>query len=224
MNKFLSISIMFFARGRSRSFLRHVRATVILGIALTHFPQAAMAANTLITYEGTTLPSYWKNGVSIADYYADLPGSPTHSNEWTLLSTPPSHFVHSLPTYAFADSLSASITWNTDVKNIGFWYGNSLGDVLGYPGLSVQGYNNGSLAFNSGVLENTWWTGSSKQYLAPPDAAIDRLVFTSSIDAWSMDDLSYSVTPEPLATTLFLIGGAPIAANLYRKKKRALKV
>jgi len=34
----------------------------------------------------------------------------------------------------------------------------------------------------------------------------------------------FTVTPEPLAMTLFLIGGAPIAANLYRKKKRAVTV
>ena len=29
----------------------------------------------------------------------------------------------------------------------------------------------------------------------------------------------FTVTPEPLAVTLFLIGGAPIAVNLYRKKR-----
>ena len=30
---------------------------------------------------------------------------------------------------------------------------------------------------------------------------------------------SFTVTPEPLAMALFLIGGAPIAVNLYRKKR-----
>lgn len=34
---------------------------------------------------------------------------------------------------------------------------------------------------------------------------------------------SFTVTPEPLAMTLFLIGGAPIAVSLYRKR-RVLKV
>lgn len=34
---------------------------------------------------------------------------------------------------------------------------------------------------------------------------------------------SFTVTPEPLAMTLFLLGGAPIAVNLYRKR-RVLKV
>jgi hypothetical protein len=33
-----------------------------------------------------------------------------------------------------------------------------------------------------------------------------------------------TVTPEPVSTVLFLLGGAPIAVNLYRKKNRALKV
>ena len=35
---------------------------------------------------------------------------------------------------------------------------------------------------------------------------------------------SFTVTPEPLAMTLFLIGGAPIAVSLIRKRKHALKV
>ena len=30
----------------------------------------------------------------------------------------------------------------------------------------------------------------------------------------------FTVTPEPLAVTLFLIGGAPIAVNLYRRRRR----
>lgn len=30
---------------------------------------------------------------------------------------------------------------------------------------------------------------------------------------------SFTVTPEPLAMALFLIGGAPIAVNLYRKRR-----
>ena len=34
---------------------------------------------------------------------------------------------------------------------------------------------------------------------------------------------SFTVTPEPLAMTLFLIGGAPIAVNIYRRR-RLLKV
>ncbi len=33
---------------------------------------------------------------------------------------------------------------------------------------------------------------------------------------------SFTVTPEPMAMALFLIGGAPIAVNLYRKKKHAI--
>lgn len=35
---------------------------------------------------------------------------------------------------------------------------------------------------------------------------------------------SFTVTPEPLAMTLFLIGGAPIAVSLIRKKKNATTV
>jgi hypothetical protein len=35
---------------------------------------------------------------------------------------------------------------------------------------------------------------------------------------------SFTVTPEPLAVTLFLMGGAPIAADIYRRRRRLLKV
>jgi len=34
---------------------------------------------------------------------------------------------------------------------------------------------------------------------------------------------NFTVTPEPLAMTLFLIGGAPMAMNLYKKKRKNLK-
>ncbi len=33
-----------------------------------------------------------------------------------------------------------------------------------------------------------------------------------------------TVTPEPISTILFLIGGAPIAASLYRKRKKTLRI
>ena len=35
---------------------------------------------------------------------------------------------------------------------------------------------------------------------------------------------NFTVTPEPLAMTLFLIGGAPIGISLYRKRKRTVTV
>jgi len=42
-------------------------------------------------------------------------------------------------------------------------------------------------------------------------------------DVYSLN--SVTITPEPLAMTLFFIGGAPIAASLYRKrKKRAIAI
>ena len=35
---------------------------------------------------------------------------------------------------------------------------------------------------------------------------------------------NFTVTPEPLAMTLFFIGGVPIAASLYRKRKKSVRV
>ena len=35
---------------------------------------------------------------------------------------------------------------------------------------------------------------------------------------------SFTVAPEPLAMVLFMVGGTPIAASLYRKRKKLLKV
>jgi len=50
------------------------------------------------------------------------------------------------------------------------------------------------------------------------DWTIDSNVFYSNgLTATSFT--SFTVTPEPLAMTLFLIGGAPIAVSLIRKKK-----
>jgi len=41
--------------------------------------------------------------------------------------------------------------------------------------------------------------------------------------AWGVRD-GITVTPEPISTALFLVGGAPIAVSLYRKKKRSVTV
>lgn len=38
--------------------------------------------------------------------------------------------------------------------------------------------------------------------------------------AYNPTNVNLTVTPEPVAMTLFLLGGAPIAANLYRKHRR----
>jgi hypothetical protein len=38
--------------------------------------------------------------------------------------------------------------------------------------------------------------------------------------AYGSNDVNLTVTPEPLAMTLFLLGGAPIAANIYRKHRK----
>jgi hypothetical protein len=82
--------------------------------------------------------------------------------------------------------------------------------------------------------------GDMPFHVATDDTAIDRWVTLSNWNAvkkvgvWDVDSnyfhpngnlgfasTSFTVTPEPLAMTLFLLGGAPIAANIYRKHRRA---
>ena len=52
------------------------------------------------------------------------------------------------------------------------------------------------------------------------DWTIDSNVFYWKDGVTATDSTSFTVTPEPLAMTLFLLGGAPIAANIYRKHRR----
>ena len=55
------------------------------------------------------------------------------------------------------------------------------------------------------------------------DWSINTAAFYADGSAFT-DTASFTVTPEPLAMTLFLIGGAPIAVSLIRKRKNMVKV
>ena len=55
------------------------------------------------------------------------------------------------------------------------------------------------------------------------DWSIDSNVFYSS-GVTATSAASFTVTPEPLSTALFLVGGVPIALNLYRRRKHARAV
>jgi hypothetical protein len=66
--------------------------------------------------------------------------------------------------------------------------------------------------------DHAWRFGFNADLYAGSQTWSDKADFTYY--AWAVRDGDVTVTPEPLAMTLFLLGGAPIAANLYRRQRR----
>ena len=90
-----------------------------------------------------------------------------------------------------------------------FWHAPSASTYFASQGPSSTDARWLSLASWGSVKEAGDWT-------------IDSNVFYST-GLTATDSASFTVTPEPLAMVLFLVGGAPIAVNLYRRR-RLLKV
>lgn len=196
--------------------MKKVFLVVILALAVVSIAGTSEAV--LINYDGTG----FDYPTQILGYYSGLAGSPVHSSGFMWLdyfgSVSPTYGPHSLTAMAFSFSTNpVSIDWTDDVHNVNFWYG------YNYP-LSVQGYNNGSLVFNSGVLPQN--SNGMFQYTAP-DVSIDSLVFNGTADYWTMDDLSYEVgqetppsepvVPEPLSISLF---GSGLLGLMGLKRKK----
>jgi hypothetical protein len=83
--------------------------------------------------------------------------------------------------------------------------------------VTVQGYLNGSLLW---TLQTSSLSGSSWAYLdGTGEAAVDKLVFTSTANPWLMDSLNITAVPDGGAT-LALLGGALMGLGILRRKFR----
>jgi hypothetical protein len=87
-----------------------------------------------------------------------------------------------------------------------FWHAPSSSTHFASDGPSTTGERWISLTDWNNVKEVGDWT-------------IDSNVFYSN-GAAATSVASFTVTPEPLAMALFFVGGVPIAANLYHKRKK----
>jgi hypothetical protein len=192
----------------------------ILALLLIVLSFSATSEAVLINYDGTGFGLVSNQTFeSILNYYAGLAGNPVHSGlNWIDYQGGSSSVYgpHSPTAMAFnLDSQASSISWGQDVNQVDLWYGyNSL-----YTNLSIQGYNDGVLVFDSGNLAQN--SNGMFQYTAP-DSSIDQLVFTGAANYWTLDDLSYelanSVVPEPMSLALF--GSGMIALRRLSRKKK----
>ena len=177
----------------------------------------------LINYDGTG----FNYPTQILGYYSGLDGSPVHSSGFMWLdyngSISDIYGPHSVNAMAFAiDTNPVWISWSADVDSVSLWYGHQVNNPL-----SIQGYNNDVLAFDSGSLAQN--SGGMFQY-TPPNVSIDKLVFNGTPNYWTFDDLSYGLTttevppdnnviPEP--ATMLLVGSGLV--GLLRKKVNTAK-
>ena len=195
---------------------------ILLALLLTGVLFVNGAEAVLINYDGTG----FQYPTQILGYYSGLDGNPVHSSGFMWLDyagyVDPIYGPHSLTAMAFAiDTNPVWVDWSQDVHNVSFWYGNQIDNLL-----SVQAYNDGVLAFDSGELPQN--VNGMAQY-ALPDIGFDRLVFNGTPNYWTMDDFSWElgegdgnpepepVIPEPMSMLLFGTGMAGLSA-LKRKK------
>ena len=196
-------------------------ALVILAI-ITCVAWAGNSEAVLINYDGTGFGLVSSGDFpEILNYYAGLAGNPVHSGfNWVDYngSTSSTFGPHSLTAMAFnLEAQESFVSWGQDVNNVSLYYGyNSFATNL-----SVQGYNDGVLVFDSGTLPVN--SNGMFQYTAP-NSSIDKLVFAGAPNYWTLDDLSYDapgspenpIIPEPMSLILFSGG----LAGLTRLRKK----
>ena len=180
----------------------------------------------LIDYDGTGFGTISSQIFpDILNYYSFLPGHPIHSPGFQWIDfegfQSPIYGPHSLTAMAFSQFITpVSVQWDTEITNVNFWYGRQLDHLL-----SVQGYHNGNLVFDSLQLSQT--TNGMLQYTLPDGTVIDQLVFTGDPNFWSMDDLSWDIynppgqptIPEP--ASMMLLGSGLMGLVNLRKRKNS---
>ena len=77
--------------------------------------------------------------------------------------------------------------------------------------IEIEGWLDGSYKYGETITVNKTRTKYDFDF-----DNIDTLYIVPD-EIFAMDDMT--VTPEPVSTVLFLVGGLPFAASLYRKRK-----
>jgi len=138
--------------------------------------------------------------------------------------------THSTDDFSGVGHGLANVTWTAPISgtfdiNGGVWLGR---DSLGRS-------NDWSLFLNGALLDSgNLFSGDAFSRAAPDTFSflgfgitagdVFKLQIAKTSEFGEFVGVNFTVTPEPLAITLFLIGGAPMAVNLYRKRRRLLKV
>jgi hypothetical protein len=97
------------------------------------------------------------------------------------------------------------------ITALGFWNGDGQNDTL--IGTAYDDANN--VLGSVGAFKGTFAGFTS-------DIAISRVVFDGNTgDGWNhLDGLQIAVVPEPVSSTLFIVGGATLGLRQWRKKRR----
>ncbi|VAX35654.1 hypothetical protein MNBD_UNCLBAC01-1739 [hydrothermal vent metagenome] len=88
-----------------------------------------------------------------------------------------------------------------------------------------QGTNNQTSVITIGASETKRWTTPNNWDIVKEvgDWTINASWFNSNTNNSGVGSTTFTVTPEPVSTILFFVGGVPMAFRLY-KRRRLLKV
>jgi len=167
----------------------------------------------------------WANGNAIPDLIPAWMKSsvdPGAGFDWLVGDV----IAHSTDDFSGGSNGLANVTWTSSISGSldiagGVW--------LGRDGLGRS--NDWSLFLNGGLLgSGSVFDGDAFSRASPNTFSFlgvgitpgDILKFelTKTSEFGEFVGVNLTITPEPLSTVLFLIGGVPIAANIYRKRKK----